>query len=129
MFKKEDFDRLDSIDLLEKIAELPVSRWKYKGVAESHIGPMAQDFFRIFQVGVDDKTISTIDPSGIALAAIKGLYAKYKAALDHNSQIEARIKSLEDITADQATRLQRQDAAIAALMKRVEQLETSKKDQ
>jgi len=34
---------------------------------------MAQDFKALFDVGVDDKTISMVDADGIALAAIKGL--------------------------------------------------------
>ena len=46
-------------------------KWNYKGSDETHIGPIAEDFYRIFGVGVDEKSISTIDPSGVALAAIQ----------------------------------------------------------
>jgi len=34
---------------------------------------MAQDFYAAFGLGLGDKTIDTIDPSGVALAAIQGL--------------------------------------------------------
>ena len=34
---------------------------------------MAQDFKTSFNVGVDDKSISTLDPAGISLAAIQEL--------------------------------------------------------
>jgi hypothetical protein len=70
---KEDFSSLDQTELLQKITELPVTRWRYKGTNEYHIGPTAQDFHQLFNTGLDDKTISTVDPSGIALAAIKAL--------------------------------------------------------
>ncbi|MFM9907871.1 MAG: tail fiber domain-containing protein, partial [Chitinophagaceae bacterium] len=69
--KKEDFTILDGNELLQKISSLPITKWKYKGSNEYHIGPMAQDFYKLFGLGTDDKGISTVDPAGIALAAIK----------------------------------------------------------
>ena len=38
----------------------------------------AQDFYRLFGLGEDDKHINTLDPDGVALAAIKALYEKSK---------------------------------------------------
>ena len=32
---------------------------------------MAQDFYKLFNVGTDDKSISSVDPAGIALKAIQ----------------------------------------------------------
>ena len=69
--KKEDITTLDGRDILAKIKQLPITRWKYKGTNEYHIGPMAQDFHKLFNVGVDDKSISSLDPAGIALKAIQ----------------------------------------------------------
>lgn len=43
-----------------------------------HIGPMAQDFCAAFEVGHDDKRISTIDADGVALASIQALYQLVK---------------------------------------------------
>jgi len=84
--KKENFQTLDDNELLAKIDQLSVTRWNYKGLHEEHIGPVAQDFYRIFQVGSDDKAISTIDPSGIALAGIQGLHQKIR---DQQSEIDS----------------------------------------
>jgi len=69
--KKEDFANVNPGDLLQKIAQLSIQRWKYKGTKEYHIGPTAQEFYKLFNVGTDDKGISTVDPAGIALAAIQ----------------------------------------------------------
>ncbi len=71
MNKKEDFTALIGTDLLRNISSLSITKWKYKGTNEYHIGPMAQDFYKLFGLGVDDKGISTVDPAGIALAAIQ----------------------------------------------------------
>jgi len=88
--RKEDFTQLDQSELLQKIGELPITRWRYKGTNEYHIGPMAQDFHHLFNTGIDDKTISTIDPSGIALAAIKAL-------IKQNEALQQQIDELKKI--------------------------------
>lgn len=76
---KENFEKVDGEEILEKISDLEITKWNYKGDEDAqHIGPTAQDFKKTFGVGADDKSISTIDPSGIALAAIKELYAQLK---------------------------------------------------
>lgn len=73
---KENFVPVNNTALLDKVAQLPISTWNYKteGRQIQHIGPMAQDFYAAFRVGMDDTHISTVDTTGVALAAIQGLY-------------------------------------------------------
>lgn len=71
--KKENFTELDRDDLLNKVAQLEITHWNYKGDEASHIGPVAQQFYALFGLGNDSTSISTIDPAGIALAAIQEL--------------------------------------------------------
>jgi len=63
-----------------------------------HIGPMAHDFHRLFGVGDNNTTITTVDPDGISLAAIKALIEK-------NEKLESEIvelkKLVQDLEADQ----------------------------
>jgi hypothetical protein len=72
---KENFIEVDGKSILNKIEELPILMWNYKKENSNvrHIGPMAQDFYAIFELGNDTTSISTIDPAGISLAAIKEL--------------------------------------------------------
>jgi len=77
-----------------------------------HIGPMAQDFFSEFHLGSDNTKLSPIDPVGISLAAIKGLYSKLKAD-------EAKIQDLQNLLDQQ----QKQQARIDALTQRLNELE------
>ena len=98
--QKENFTDIDSEELLKKISELPISRWNYKEEDETvtHIGPVAQDFYALFGVGADDVSISTIDPAGIALAAIKELYQKSKRVdllEQNNKELNERLEKLE----------------------------------
>ena len=74
---KQDIQLLDQQTILDKVMELPISEWRYKDdPASRHIGPMAQDFYQAFKLGSTDKGISTLDSSGIALAAIQALKAE-----------------------------------------------------
>jgi len=39
---------------------LPVSKWEYKdALGESHIGPMAQDFYAAFGLGAEPRPIQS----------------------------------------------------------------------
>lgn len=95
--KKENFTPVDRRELLEKIASLPISHWNYRDEHHKvrHIGPVAQDFYALFGVGSDDKSISTIDPAGIALAAIQELYKRNQELHAANEELLRRMKRLE----------------------------------
>jgi hypothetical protein len=60
--------------ILEKLASLPIQTWNYKSddPRVRHIGPMAQDFSRIFGVG-DHHGIRLSDAFGVAYASIQAL--------------------------------------------------------
>ncbi len=73
--RKHLFEQISYEDILLKLRNLPVNKWSYKNDNNRfrHIGPMAQDFYKAFGLGNDDRSIGTVDADGIALAAIKGL--------------------------------------------------------
>jgi trimeric autotransporter adhesin len=66
----------DSKRVLDALVKLPIATWNYKSQERGtrHIGPMAQDFHAAFQVGEDERHISTVDVTGVSLAAIQGLH-------------------------------------------------------
>ena len=86
--RKSDVIEVDGAEILDRIAALPISEWSYTDEDVRHIGPMAQDFHALFQVGASDVGLSSLDTSGVALAAIKALDAE-------NSQLRDRIERLE----------------------------------
>ncbi|GEM_PF-1624314 len=94
---KENFAAIDGAELLAKIAALPISEWNYKTGTDrvKHIGPTAQDFQATFGVGSDGKSISTIDPSGIALAAIKELSRRNADLAQQNAELAIRLEQLQ----------------------------------
>ncbi len=87
---------VDAQAILRKVAALPISSWQYlteKGVR--HIGPMAQDFKRLFAVGPDERSITTIDADGVALAAIQGLNQIVQAKDAKIAALEKRLTAME----------------------------------
>lgn len=92
---KENFATISPATILEKIGSLPVYTWNYKSQTASvpHMGPLAEDFYSTFALGNSSTSISTIDPSGVALAGIQGLNEKLKNLLDF-SWILGELKKL-----------------------------------
>lgn len=72
---KTDIAPVAAKDVLARLDALPIFRWKYKGDATPHLGPMAQDFQAAFGVG-DGRTINLVDVVGVMLASQKGLAEK-----------------------------------------------------
>ncbi len=108
---KESFETTDATTILQKLSEIPINKWNYKWDDESirHIGPMAQDFAKAFEVGDSDKHIYPVDANGVAFAAIQGLYQMLKAK-------EVETKNLQKL-------LEKQQEDSKALQTRIEKLE------
>jgi len=97
---KRNFRLVDEFEVLEKVANLPISRWSHESQSEDieHIGPMAQDFYAAFGLGEDERGICTIDPDGVSLAAIKALYQENKKMKEQFNLLQAEmIKLLEKL--------------------------------
>lgn len=94
---KANFAPIDGRAVMEKLARIPISTWNYKTQDEAirHIGPMAQDFAAAFNVGEDDKHITTIDADGVSLAALQGLYQIVQEKDQRISQLEREVAKLK----------------------------------
>lgn len=85
---KDNITQLDGKDVLSKISHLEVARWRYIGTQEYHIGPFAEQFYELFNTGLDNKAISTVDPSGVALIGIQQL-------IKENQELKTKLTELE----------------------------------
>ena len=96
--------------VLERLMRVPVMTWRYKGQSEEvmHMGPMAQDFYAAFGLGVDENYLGAVDVDGVALAAIQGLYQQLQ-------EKEAVIVRLQSENAIQGERLNDLESRLAAL--------------
>ena len=109
---KQQFASIQPQEVLDKLAALPISEWSFKSDPSiRHVGPMAQDFYGAFGLGIDDKHIATVDADGVALAAIQGLNqkleeksAEIQALKRENQALAERLTSLEQMVKSVATR-------------------------
>jgi hypothetical protein len=78
---------------------------------------MAQDFWALFGVGIDEKHIATVDEEGVALAAIQGLNQRIDDQARQISDQGAQIKTLQQTIAElqqAVSELKRESAAPGA---------------
>jgi hypothetical protein len=103
---KTDFSVIQPEEVLTKLLALPIQRWRFTNEVATvrHLGPTAQDFKAAFDLGNSDKTIGTVDESGVALAAIQGLNQKVdqlKGDLTRrdaeNSELRQRLEKIEQL--------------------------------
>jgi hypothetical protein len=106
---KQDLVAVDTQDVLTRLAALPLYTWRYKTEVSKalHMGPTAQDFHAAFGLGDSERTITTVDADGVALAAVQALH---------------RNLQQQDAT------LAAQDAEYARLASRMASLESSQQD-
>jgi hypothetical protein len=94
---KENFKPVDHHAVLEKVVALEVTEWNYIHNADNirHIGPMAQDWYAAFRVGANEKTISSSDMNGVALASFKALNEQLEERKDEITDLKTQIARIE----------------------------------
>ncbi len=95
--QKKNITPVDTAATLKEISTLKLATWSYKTDDDStvHMGPMAQDFYAAFGLGSNNKHISAIDSSGVALAAIKELYILVEKQNEIIRDLQQKCNQLE----------------------------------
>jgi len=119
-FSKTALSAVNGQEILEQLEMLPIQIWSYRAEHPQvrHIGPTGQDFHEIFQLGKDDRFISTVDADGIALAAVQGLLHKVK-------EKEAVIRDQREQITKMKENMSAQMRRMAALEERLSQIENA----
>jgi len=101
--RKENFAPVDGEAFLDKIRDLKLTSWNYKGQDPKmfrHYGPMAQDFFEAFghdaygTIG-NDTTINQADFDGVNLIAIQALVRRTEQLCQRNYDLHAEVASIK----------------------------------
>ena len=92
---KENFEPVNKDEILEKLSQLEVESWNYKGDAsERHIGPMAEDFNKAFRGASSTKYIIVGDATGALIASVQSLKEKNDTQAQHISAQDKLIDTL-----------------------------------
>jgi hypothetical protein len=108
---KKNFAPVSGLDVLDKLAVLPVLQWNYTWEpddAPPHLGPMAQDFKAAFYPGNDNTSITTLEFDGVALAAIQGLDQKVNREVrrlqEENASLKQELAEIKSLVARLASK-------------------------
>lgn len=85
-------DPVNGYQVLEQVVQLPVSTWRYRWDPPHvrHLGPMAQDWWKAFGVGENDRTICCTDANGVAIVAIQALHRELTELRNEVAALRAR---------------------------------------
>ena len=77
-------------EFLARLKDLPIGYWTYgwEDPAVRHLGPMAQDFWNAFGLGVTDRRINAIDAQGVLMASVQALVRRVE-------ELEREVDSLK----------------------------------
>ncbi|MBK8503191.1 MAG: hypothetical protein IPL46_13815 [Saprospiraceae bacterium] len=97
-------------DMLTRLSVLPIYTWSD---SVRHISPLPQDFYKIFETGADEKSISINDAMGVSLAGVKALsmdMKRYDLVLIElhktNEELSRKSRSLERVVEKQRKELE-----------------------
>ena len=94
---KTDFTPVDRAAVLEQVARLPITTWRYTDAAahDRHLGPVAQDFHAAFGLGRDAEHIAPNDLAGVALTAVQALQHELVLRDQTIARLAERLAALE----------------------------------
>ena len=113
---KENITPVDNKKVLQKISALPISTWNYKDnkQKDTHIGAMAQDFYKAFEYGPDNLHIAPKDAAFVAVAGVQELVKELDARDKKIEELQNRVNELEAL---QAT-LENLEAMVGILLRK-----------
>ena len=90
---KENYLTVDGEDVLARVRALPITTWSMIGGDRSvrHLGPVAEDFYHAFGLGLGETTIGLGDIDGVNLAGVKALEAR---TTELRRELDARAAEL-----------------------------------
>ena len=116
---KANFVPVRGEEVLAKVRQLPLSTWNYTSEGENvrHIGPMAEDFYAAFGLGVGNSSIGVQDLASVSLAAVQALDARTAELESKDQEVEQLRSEVAQLRSANAA-LEQRVGAIEALLKR-----------
>jgi hypothetical protein len=111
---KENFRSVDGEDVLKRLKAVPITTWNMIGADKSvrHLGPVAEDFYGAFKLGLGKTTIGMNDIDGVNLAAAKALEARTRHLQEEVTKRDVKIATLEKKSSDLEARIARLEALL-----------------
>ncbi|HET9640904.1 MAG TPA: tail fiber domain-containing protein [Allosphingosinicella sp.] len=94
---KTNFAMVSGAYVLARVRALPISTWNYisEGDKVRHLGPMAEDFYSAFGLGVGNASIGVQDLASVSLAGVKALE-------ERTAELQGKTEELERLRGEVA---------------------------
>ena len=94
---KENFGEVNGEDILARLRDVPITTWTMRGAKDpvKHLGPVAEDFYDAFELGLGNTTIGMGDIDGVTFAAAQALEKRTTALKAEITARDEKISSLE----------------------------------
>jgi trimeric autotransporter adhesin len=120
---KQNFMAVSGEDILANLRSIPVTTWNYtsEGKQVRHMGPMAEDFYKAFNLGVGNTSIGVQDLGGVSLAAIKALDQRTTELQQKTAEVEQLRNQVNELRLANGELEKRLSALEQMLMKAAQQ--------
>jgi|GEM_PF-735724 len=117
---KHAYEDVDGEDVLRRLAAMPVTTWEMNGdsTRTRHMGPVAEDFYDAFGLGMGRTAIGLGDIDGVAVAGVKALGVRTDALRADTEMLRAEndaLRTTVGVLSAQLDALRQQHAALAAV--------------
>ena len=115
---KENRVDVDAGSVLQALRSIPIQTWNYTWDADAvrHMGPMAQDVYAAFGLGIGEEHLAPLDVNGIALASIQALADRLDAQSEENASLRDDVAALKARNDRLAERVARLEAAVQQML-------------
>ena len=115
---KENRVDVDAGSVLQALRSIPIQTWNYTQDADAvrHMGPMAQDVYAAFGLGIGEEHLAPLDVNGIALASIQALADRLDAQSEENASLRDDVAALKARNDRLAERVARLEAAVQQML-------------
>jgi hypothetical protein len=114
---KENYQPVNGEDVLIRLRSVPVTTWTMIGADENvlHLGPVAEDFYQAFALGLGPTAIGMGDIDGVNLAAAKALEVRTADLQVQLNSRTAQVHALQAQVDAQASLIAQMEARLRAL--------------
>lgn len=106
---KTDIEPINASTIIKNLQKMEISEWRYKEASKNdrHMSPMAEDFYSLFNFGVNGKHINPNDLASVALVAAQELKKEVDSLKKDNAALRSSLLEKESMFTQRLSSLEK----------------------